>query len=180
MKSELVIVAAAMMVFCVGVTRAAEPMGAISVSVSNRAVPSGNWKYDRKKDPLTDEVDVYANARSINAVNLPPPYGGPQRLDLLIRKRPTGDLSVIIAIPRGQFNNCYPDTCDVHVRFDDDSVLIYDTSAASSNRPNILFINNAEGFVERLEGARRLRIQVEFFQAGRHTFNFNVAGLKKD
>lgn len=138
---------------------------------------SGGWTYSERKDPMTDEVVQTAITKSKNAFEFGSPYGGRQRASLMIRFRAEDQFEVLLLIERGQFM-CSISDCTIGVRFDDQKATPWMASESTTGDPEILFLNSAQRFVQKLAGAQRVLIEAYFYQEGRRVIEFGVGGFK--
>jgi hypothetical protein len=63
------------------------------------------------------------------------------------------------------------------MKFDDGKVEKYLAYESSSGRSDILFIHPYEKIVSKLRKAKRLQVEANFYQEGRHQLEFEVSGF---
>lgn len=139
------------------------------------AVPSTEWEYSSGVDEMSDIKIETAKTRSVNPLSFRPPYGGPQRAALVLRRKSEKLDAVIIAIERGQF--VCGASCVIEVRFDDGEPVRLDASPPSDGSTEMLFVSDAQLFLRRLRGKSRLRIGATFHLEGRRVLEFVTSGL---
>ena len=126
---------------------------------------SEQWVYQVVTDEMTDEVNKSAILRSINAVNLSFPYNGDTHAYIHV----SGNAKAIIVVEKGQI----PYGLDeVLIRFDDDKAYklrIYTSTSSAFLLP--------KSVVKKFAKHNLLKIEVPFYEDGKHIFNFNVNGL---
>jgi hypothetical protein len=149
---------------------------AITATAALLAMPaSAQWRYETEKNPMTDQVDRWANLASTNRQNLSFPYHGGTRARIILRMR-KGQLAVMLDIDRGQLL-CH-DTCEVMVRFDDKPAVEFEASPPADYSNDTLFLRMNSTFIKQLREAKRVRIELPFFQEGTRLFEFKPQGLK--
>jgi hypothetical protein len=123
---------------------------------------------------MTDATTRTAHVASSKTISFGFPYGGPQHAHLVLRN--TGDKGdVFIDIPRANIV-CFE--CIVTARFDDKPALRFDAGLPSDHSRNTLFIHEYDRFVRMLLAAKKVRIEMTFYQSGRRVLEFDVAGLR--
>ncbi len=136
-----------------------------------------SWRYDEYKDKMGGGAVQRAYVRSINEIDLDFPYSGSQRAELTLRKHPRYGRDVIFEVKKGQVL-CQFGGCSVLVRFDDRKAAKYRADWPADHDSTTLFIGNYKRFVSRAKKAKRIYIEVIFYQQGTRVFEFNSAGLK--
>jgi len=140
--------------------------------------PQTSWTYSTSDDDMAKGKVRRATTRSTNVVNFDFPYGGRQRGQLTLRSHPRYGRDVIFSVEKGQILcQSYTD-CLVTVRFDDNKASKFSARGPSDNSSTSVFILNHKRFVRHLRQAKRVRIEVPFYQSGNVMFEFNVDGLK--
>ena len=114
---------------------------------------------------------------TINEFEFGFPYQGAQRGRLFLRVHPRYGRDVFLVIRRGQFL-CRPDDCRVMVRFDDSPGQRFNAAEPANFDSTTLFIRDYDKFLGGLSKAKKLYIEVAFYQEGSRTFEFDVSGLK--
>jgi len=132
------------------------------------------WKATTNTDRMTDSKVTVHEAVSDNTFNFAFPYRGATRARLLARYKSDEQPDVIFAIERGQLMNDVRDG-EMRVRFDDGEVETFSTSRAASHDPQIAFLNNAEHFIEKLNKAKRVRVEFTVFSNGTYVADFRFA-----
>lgn len=138
-----------------------------------------NWDYDEDRDAMTGKVVRTATTGSTNQITFPFPYGGPQRASLILRTHPRHGRDAVLMFNKAQFN-CGIDECRIMARFDDKPATRFNASRPSDHSSNAVFFRDTARFVRELRGARKLRLEAEFFSSGIHTVEFDIAGLQWD
>jgi hypothetical protein len=135
------------------------------------------WRYEKSRDPLTDQSSIHAAIKSRNLVEFHFPYNGGTSGTLIVRKNEDGRPEVLFAINRGQLL-CPRDTCIFRYRFDDLPVGEYGASPSDNGNPRVMFLGYySADFLENLKKAKRLRVSTDFYQEGPRTFEFAPAGI---
>jgi hypothetical protein len=135
------------------------------------------WSYSSREDAMSSRKVTHASIESENSVSFGFPYTGPQRGTLTIRNHPTRGVDVIFSITRGQILcQSYTD-CTISVRFDKSDAERWSAVAPEDNRSTGIFLRSQQRFIQRLRGAKVLRLQIPFYQEGSPIFEFEVGGF---
>jgi hypothetical protein len=135
------------------------------------------WTYAVKEDSMGRKSRL-AQVKSSNSVEFDFPYQGVQNAALILRKHPQYGTEVILVLERAQFLCSSIEDCIVNVRFDDGPIQRFSAGEPSDHSTNKLFIHNAGTFISRLSKAKIVRMEPEFYQAGRRVSEFNVEGFR--
>lgn len=135
------------------------------------------WSYSVSEDAMTGKSARSARIESENTVNFGFPYQGEQHAGLTLRDHPKYGRDVILAIEKGQFLCPSWDGCEVMVRFDDGQPQDWRASPAADNDSTVIFIRNADGFLQRMRSAKVVRVQPRIYQEGEPIFEFRVGGF---
>ena len=141
------------------------------------AANPGNWQYTTNRDEMRNADEQIARVQSTNSLQFDFPYGEAYG-QISIRQSPRFGFDVFLTIDNGQFV-CHSFTGGrITAKFDDAPIRNYPCNDAADGTPTILFLGNEREFLSRLRRARRLVIEVDFYQAGRQQLRFDVAGLR--
>lgn len=140
--------------------------------------PPSDWVTQETVDAMTDKTIRFACATSSNSVTLDFPYGA-RSARICIRQHPKHGQDVYVTLSdSGQILCASYDGCTINVRFDDGEVEKFSANGPSDNSSETVFISNDSRFISAARKASRIRVQLEFFQNGTHTFDFPARGLK--
>jgi hypothetical protein len=139
---------------------------------------SAQWSYRSTNDEMRGTKTKLAKLNSINRVQLAFPYHGGSRLQLIIRKESDANVDVFFWIEKGQLL-CHS-ICRIYVKFDNEGVEDWEALGADSGESDTIFIyrGRADNFLDRLEMAKKLTVEVQIYDYGRAKFVFNSKGLK--
>jgi len=143
-------------------------------SAIEKATPE-NWIYSTHQYGIDNKELKAAEVKSTNTINLKFPYSGENYGHVMIRNQ-GGNLDVIFAVDKGQFNQAYSGT-PVKVKFDEEKTKVFTGHEPSDHSSGWLFLSNAKGFVASAKGKKHLKIEVEFFHEGSQLFEFDIDGL---
>lgn len=138
------------------------------------------WKYETKKDPMTDQVSAVATLKSPTKVKLAPPYGATG--GELVVDADGGHVNRIrLIVNRGQLLSSE----GLVLRLDDGEPLQLRTVSAADGSSRFLSVvgfsnDDLPALAARIAAASRLRVQATFYGDGEHVFEFQPAGLKVD
>ena len=134
------------------------------------------WKYAESKDEMTSKSVYQASLLSKDIAELDFPYDGGTSLELNIRDN-NGSKNVFVHASNGQITDDYQNKTLV-VRFDDDAPIQFSVVESSDGDPEYRFIVDANRFIKRLKKAKKLKIQLKFYNNGLHVFDFDVKDFK--
>lgn len=140
-------------------------------------LPKTPWQYTSNPDSMGKGTVYYAANVSTNTLDFKFPYTGEQHATLTLRKHPRQGNDVLFSIERGQFV-CMIDRCSVLVRFDDGDSVRFNAVEPSDHSTTALFLTPFDKFYSRMQKAKRVRIQADFYQEGSRTLDFDVAGFE--
>lgn len=133
------------------------------------------WTYKEKKDEMTDGTNRWAVLRSENCVYMKMPYDGGTYATLAVRYTVAYGTDVYIEVDRGQIDgDQYRGTNYVRIRFDDEQPDMFKFNEAADGSADIVFLKNAKGFISKAKKAKRIKVEVPFYQEGRQVFDFSV------
>ena len=134
------------------------------------------WTYRKDADPMGRGEVKRAYTQSANEIALGFPYGGPQRAILTIRSHPKWGRDVYIDLEKAQIL-CRRDDCAIGVRFDDAPPQTFPGAEPADHSSNTIFIRGYDRFVAQMAKAKRVRIELSFYQQGNRVLEFNVSGF---
>lgn len=157
---------------------------ALSASESAPVVPAVEpaptglqWSYNANEDAMTSGIRRTASVDSSNTVNFGFPYAGSQQGHLTLRTDPRHGKDVIFRIEQGQILCPSYEGCSVQVRFDDAKPVRFSASGAADHSTEVIFLNDYNGFLNKMKKAKRVRIAVQIYQNGSPVFEFDVSGF---
>lgn len=135
------------------------------------------WVYHASEDAMTSKPIRSATVRSNNTFQFGFPYSGTQRATLSIRRHPRWGNDVIFKIEKGQILCSSYGDCRIRVRFDDGTVRTLRGNPPSDNSTETAFIPGYNDFLRRMQNAKLVRVEVDIYQEGPLTAEFNVEGF---
>lgn len=140
--------------------------------------PFSAWTYTDETDPMTDRKTRFACTTSTNRVQLNPPYVD-VTARLCLRQSPRHGLDVFVTLDGDGQIICrsYSD-CAVKIRFGEGLVQSFSATDAADGSSNIVFITNAQRFVNGVQSADRTRIELTLYEAGVQPIEFNTSTLE--
>ena len=137
------------------------------------------WTYSETVDEMTDKTCYMASVVSENSAEFGFPYDGGSFLTFVIRDSPQYGKDMFIAISKGQFN-CSFNGEDIKIRFDSNEAFTVHCNGPSDMSQDYIFLNQRDfnKILKLLKESKTMKINVEFFNEGAHTFTFNVEGLE--
>lgn len=134
------------------------------------------WDYSSDKEPMTGKETKYAITTSPTQAKLGFPYQGANLVTLMTRKSPKYGLDVIVQVEKGQLT-CDYDLCQVLVRFDDEPAKKWTVNKPADHSSNVYFIANDNAFLVKLKKAKKVLVELQFYQNGNQVFDFQTSGL---
>lgn len=146
--------------------------------VSVDTAPIVNWEYTEHKNEMRGTTTKIAETKSTNTIDLDFPYAGKQHGWISVLVDSEGE-SVHFFIKRGQIvcsdGSAY-NKCSVLIKFDDSESVLFHAELLGDKGNHVIFTD--DDFLQRVQAAKKVKIQIPFFQNGNRVFNFNVGNLK--
>lgn len=136
------------------------------------------WERQEDVDQMRGTKTSFTYTISVNKVDFPFPYNGGSTLELNIRNRKQDGVAVALIVKNGQFL-CHKE-CWIDAKFDDGKIQRFRSSQSSSGKPNLIFVTPNSTFIGKLKKSKTLMVEVDFYNAGREQFQFDVGGLLLD
>lgn len=150
--------------------------GATPGTADNTAAPAAtsgtSWTYQTTKDEVRNTTDSYASIVSDNKVDFDFPYNGGSTLQLTVRHDHRGD-NVYFVISKGQFV-CGIDTCSGEMNIDGTPRHLTLTGT-SDGSADTLFASGEAGIIKSLKSAKKIIVELPFYQSGNRQFTFTTA-----
>ena len=131
-----------------------------------------SWTYSSEKDAVRNATVNYAVITSDNNVQFDFPYNGGSTLRMTIRHDHRGD-NVILDISKGQFA-CSIESCSGEMNIDGVARRLTLDEAADGSA-NTLFVRGESGIIKSLKSAKKIIIELPFYQSGNKQFTFTTA-----
>ena len=138
-------------------------------------VEKKTWSLQTKQDEMDDSKSYWYSLQSDNYANFDFPYEGDSYLTITVRWMKKYGYDVLLEITDGQMvGNEYNGTNYVRVRFDGGKVQKFYYNEPNDGSLNLVFLRNAQKFIEKCKNAKDIIIEQEFYQEGVHQFKFHV------
>lgn len=139
--------------------------------------PKQNWSYSSKVDEMEGTKINYAECLADTRLLFDFPYKeeGGSSFELVLRKNKTFD--IFLTVSSGQFMSAFNGR-SAKFKFDDEKPFKVTYNGASDGSSNIIFFNNTTKLLNKLKVAKKLKIEVVFYDYGNQIIEFNVGGLK--
>ncbi len=133
------------------------------------------WSLQTKQDEIDDSKSYWYSLQSDNYANFDFPYEGDSYLTITVRWMKKYGYDVLLEITDGQMvGDEYNGTNYVRVRFDGGKVQKFYYNEPNDGSSNLVFLRNAQKFIEKCKNAKDIIIEQEFYQEGVHQFKFHV------
>lgn len=138
-------------------------------------VEKKTWSLQTEQDEMDDSKSYWYSLQSDNYANFDFPYEGDSYLTITVRWMKKYGYDVLLEITDGQMvGNEYNGTNYVRVRFDGGKVQKFYYNEPNDGSSNLVFLRNAQKFIEKCKNAKDIIIEQEFYQEGVHQFKFHV------
>ncbi len=149
---------------------AAEGLAVVDAPPPAAASP---WTYSEAADAMHEAKTKVGCTTSTNTATLDWPYKN-VTADLCIRRGPRFGLDAYVQLNGEGQILCSYDSCSVRIRFDKQQPRRFTAVEASDNSSNIIFIKGVPKLIGSLRKSTKTVIEVEFYQAGIQTLEFNT------
>jgi hypothetical protein len=146
--------------------------GTAATASPDAAADGSSWTYSSEKDAVRNATVDYASITSDNKVEFDFPYNGGSTLTMTIRHDHRGD-NVILEVSKGQFV-CGVESCSGEMNIDGVPRRLTLDGAADGSA-NTLFARGEPGIIKSLKSAKKIIIELPFYQAGNKQFTFTTA-----
>lgn len=151
---------------------------AAATATAEAIIRESPWVYNESPDEMGRGVTRTAMTISPNSISFDFPYNEVQYPVLMLRRSPKFGLDVMVRIDSGQFLCPSYDGCRVNVRFGSGRVQRFGANGPSDHSTNVLFLDNASGFIAALKKAPTVSVEAEFYQAGWRVLTFKTQHLQ--
>lgn len=134
------------------------------------------WTYTETKDEMRGSISKVAHLSSTNTLQLSPPYGATNPV-LTVRKDPKFGFNIFITSDGQPLCRSYNDDT-LSVKFDNNAIREWSCSEAADGSPGIVFFDREQSFLAAIKKAKKMVVEVNYYDAGRQQITFPVAGLK--
>ncbi len=141
------------------------------------ASASASWSLDKSVDPMTSATTKIATTTSADVFTLDSPYRGSQAPRLVIVESKKNGLNISVQIQRGQMI-CDYSLCTMLVRFDEEKPIKWRMAKAADHSSTLLFFENEKAFLAKIKKAKKLTVEMTFFQNGSKIAVFDTTGLE--
>ena len=152
------------------------------VSNTQEALPAATpsidnyWQFETDKDMVSGKEIKSLYIKSNNSTELNFPYKGGTFSYFALVNHPRFGQSAIVQVNKGQLD-CEYDNCYVSIRIDDGPVKKFYVSTPTDRSNNTYFITKHKEIIKKLQTAKKMYIELTFFQQGSYTFEYNVQDL---
>jgi len=147
-----------------------------SDDASAKTAKADNWSYSSDTDKMTSKVVYTAECDAKDELQMKFPYEG-SRAILVVRAGESGP-SAYVHVTKGQMMGVTSfENATVNVRFDSEAMESYSVIGPSDGSSNTAFFNDSKKFMRKLKTAKKVLVQVAFFENGSQTMEFPTDGL---
>ncbi len=150
-----------------------------TVNVSKEEIKevSSKWIYETNETKM-GESQKFAQIKSDDILDFDFPYQGGSESTLTVRKQ-KGQTDIYYQVSKGQIVSVNPvDGGTVRVKFDDEKPMNISASGASDYSSDIIFLNSTSKLISKLKSAKKMIIEVKFYDEGNRQIEFDVEGFK--
>lgn len=132
------------------------------------------WVYETPENEMGEKTDL-ARIMSSNKVNFDFPYNGGSLGSVTFRKK-GNKLSAMFVISKGQIDFDYDGTY-ARIKFDDETPIKWEMTQSSTSDSEVAFFENEKKLLEKFKKAKKVVVELPFYQSGNSQFTFNTEGL---
>lgn len=133
------------------------------------------WECTTEKDDMDDSMSYWHSLSSDNYANFDFPYEGDSYLTITARYMKKYGYDVLVSISKGQMvGSEYNGTNYIRVRFDGGKAQKWYYNEPSDGSSTEVFLQNPQKFIKKLQNAKDIIIEQQFYQEGVHQFKFHV------
>lgn len=141
--------------------------------------PGYQWSYSEKQDKMTSKTNKWATVDADELLQFASPYDGGVTASLVIRKK--DGLDIMFRISKGQIITSVDDSENrCRIKFDDESPKSYGFTTAADYSSDVIFFTSTSTLLKKIKKAKKMIVEVQFYQEGNRQIEFNVEGLKWD
>lgn len=154
--------------------------GAVNKEAAKTEAESLGWVYSEKEDKMEGGKKYFAELTATEKLNFEFPYDGGSTAKLSLRNA-EGKNAVMLSVSKGQYNSDITgENNSLKMKFDDEKPLTVSYALPSDGSSDIIFINSEAEVISKLKTAKKVLIEVEFYNEGNRQIEFIVDGLKWD
>jgi hypothetical protein len=131
-----------------------------------------DWSYFDSSDQVRGSTIYHAAIDSENSAYFDFPYGGGSTLTMTVRKHPSYGDDVIFKISKGQIL-CHVYSCEGTINFGSGPESI-GLSEPDDNSSDTLFAQDGLSIINRLKSAKKVIVELPFYQEGNRQFIFET------
>lgn len=128
------------------------------------------WQYNASEDAMGNSNKT-AFVHSTNDIYLASPYGGAQKGKLVVRHHSDYGNDIFFSVEQGQITGD-----KVSVRFDEEKAFSMEYSEPADGSSDVIFLSYNK-LIGKLKSAKKMALQVMFYNNGNKVFEFDVSGL---
>jgi hypothetical protein len=134
------------------------------------------WQYQTTTDEMEGSTSKFAVIQAETSISFPFPYGD-SNFFITIRKK-KNNTDIMLSCSSCQFLAGIIDEKKYRVKFDDQPPFSVSITGTSDGDTKTVFLSSENILIDKLKKAKSFIIEPEFYQEGRKTITFKVAGLK--
>lgn len=146
--------------------------------IEGATATKGAWTYVESRDQMTDAATRVARTTSTNSHDFGFPYEGGTEAVLMLRQHPRKGTDVLVSITQGQIICHSFMRCRINVRFDDAPAEKFRGVEPADHSTTLVFLEPSKSFIKRVKKAKRVAIEMDFYQEGSRVFTFDTEGLE--
>lgn len=135
--------------------------------------PESAWQYSSERDALRNGVAHYAELISDNRVEFASPYDGGASLNMWVRNWQKSPDDLGFTVSKGQFVCGISDGCQGAINIDGKRRTLTLAEPASYDSKT-LFVRNSAEMIKQLVGAKKIIVELPFYQEGDIQFEFST------
>lgn len=154
--------------------------GTVNKAAGETNTETGGWVYSEKEDKMEGGKKYFAEVTATEKLKFEFPYDGGSTATLALRNA-EGKNSIMLSVSKGQYNSDITgENNSLKMKFDDEKPMTVSYGIPSDGSSDLIFINSEAEIINKLKAAKKVLIEVEFYNEGNRQIEFIVDGLKWD
>lgn len=148
----------------------------VETNSQRTSTPESAWTYTERKDEMRGGSMKIATIAASEPLNLDAPYGQTTP-ELNVRRDPKFGFDIYLTSEGQPLCRSYRNDT-ISVKFDNGPIKEWSCAEASDGSPGIVFFNREQSFLSAIKKAKKLTMEVNYYNSGRQQITFAVADLR--
>lgn len=139
--------------------------------------PKSKWSYSEKEDKMSGTKQFFATTVSTNKVKFKFPYDGGSEFYLIVRNLGKKN-ELLFQVSKGQIMPSILNSEHCRIKFDDGEPMDVNYSMPADASSDLIFLDKSTQLIQNLKTAKKVMIEVPYYDEGRQIAEFDVEGLE--